>query len=74
MKKKKMKKWIPKNTMYCYKFIGLLPGGFGHRIKTCPWYRYGDEDVRECKYLGFRGYDFCLYDQCKICDEHLPKE
>lgn len=77
MKKKKMKKWIPKNTEYCYEFLSPIIENChirGYNIKPCPWYKFHDEDIRECRYLGFKGFDACLYDQCKICDKHRPKE
>ena len=83
MKKRAMKKWIPKNTIYCYKQLtkddicNFMKGSF-ISIKICPWYkvvkRY-DKEYNEyyneafCKYCGKSDVG-CLDDQCKICGEH----
>ena len=45
-----MKKWIPKNTEYCYEFLSpIIENGHirGYNIKPCPWYKFHDEDIRE---------------------------
>lgn len=80
MKKRQMKKWIPKDTDYCYDNSGL-----------CKWYQYlgqrnykytenGEEKieivpVKGCMYLGLNDFDsddlLILHDQCKECGEHL---
>lgn len=39
MKKRAMKKWIPKNTMYCYKIIRRNSDG-SFKIIPCPWFKY----------------------------------
>ena len=40
----------------------------GYLIKPCKYYR---STVKTggvaCTYTGFYGFDFCLYDRCKIC-------
>lgn len=40
----------------------------GYWIKPCRYYR-GTKKTGgvACIYVGFYGFDFCLYDQCKIC-------
>ena len=40
-------------------------------IKTCPYYRWTKRTKGiACTYVGFMGFDFGLYDQCKICGEN----
>lgn len=48
----------------------------GYWIKSCKYYRNISENNRACLYTGFVGFDFCLYDQCKICGvkEHSDNE
>lgn len=43
-------------------------------IKTCKYYRSTKNTGGiACAYSGFYGFDFALYDQCKICSENLGK-
>ena len=82
MKKRAMKKWIPKDTPYCYERLtrddvcDFMKGGF-ISTKICRWYKvvkkydneYGEYyNEAYCKYCGES--DICLDDQCKICGEH----
>ena len=73
MKKRAMKKWIPKNTHYCYKInYGklkqyMIEKRIGIPVIRCKWYEWLPNDNNGCKYVGFKGFDLCLYDQCKIC-------
>ncbi len=40
----------------------------GHWINTCPYYRHTKKTGGiACTYVGFWGFDVCLYDSCKIC-------
>ena len=40
----------------------------GYWIKTCKYYRSTPKTGGiACTYVGYYGFDFCLYDQCKIC-------
>lgn len=40
----------------------------GYWTKPCPYYRSTHKTGgRACTYLGYYGWDACLYDQCKIC-------
>jgi hypothetical protein len=40
----------------------------GYWIKTCKYYRSTPETKGvACTYIGYMGFDPCLYDQCKIC-------
>lgn len=63
---------IPKGT-YCYVYDEernakepCTDGGYW--IKTCEYYRSTPETKGiACTYTGHFGFDFCLYDQCKIC-------
>ena len=37
-------------------------------IKTCPYFRSTTKTGGiGCTFIGFYGFDFCLYDECKIC-------
>lgn len=70
MKKRAMKKYIPKNTYYCYKFLGTLPNKFGYRTRGCKWHteKFDKElncEQEYCKYLN-RFLD--IQDWCKDCE------
>lgn len=71
MKKRAMKKWIPKNTLYCYEFVSLNENGYGYKVKPCKWFkRVCDKETGEkvawCLYT--RCVDgMLLSDQCKEC-------
>lgn len=40
----------------------------GYWVKHCKYYRSTPETKGiACTYIGYMGYDPCLYDQCKIC-------
>lgn len=88
MKKRAMKKWIPKDTIYCYNYDKHRKYNiydFTIPVKVCPWYKVTkkyDKKYNEyynetfCRYCNEGDeYDVgCLYDECKICGEHEPKE
>lgn len=63
---------IPKGQ-YCYiideerNLNEPCPDG-GYWIKICPYFRSNNKGGVACTYTGFYGFDFCLYDQCKICN------
>jgi len=43
----------------------------GYYIKTCKYYRSTPKTKGiACTYTGYYGFDFGLYDQCKICGEN----
>lgn len=68
MKKRTMKKWIPKDTCYCYE----LKDG---KYTTCKWLRFNknknSQEDGYCKYLGtgdwFEDGTMLLWDSCKEC-------
>ena len=66
---------IPKGQ-YCYVWdeernINEPCTDGGYWIKTCKYYRSTLKTGGvACTYTGFFGFDFCLYDQCKICGEN----
>lgn len=79
MKKRAMKKWIPKNTSYCYETIGFVKQNGTDlplfQVKYCPWYeskmKYDkkyQEHYREshCRYTGITDI-ILLNDSCKVC-------
>ena len=59
--------------MYCYEYDEerntkepCTDGGYW--IKTCKYYRSTPKTGGvACTYVGYMGFDSCLYDQCKIC-------
>ncbi len=64
---------IPEGV-YCYSFDKEknakepLKGGFW--IEQCKYFRSTKNGTGiACTYCGFYGFDFCLYDRCKICGE-----
>lgn len=73
MKKRVMKKWIPKNTDYCYKAIGVRKDGKGIKVVYCRNLifkgiktftgEYNGEPYEEhipvykCRYTGLRNVD-----------------
>lgn len=69
---KRNKKIIPKG-MYCYEYDGTEgvsnDGLHWYGINRCKYYR-DMKRINACTYLGYIGFDYCLYDQCKICDEN----
>ena len=82
MKKRAMKKWIPKNTCYCY----------GNKLVSCKWHKslginilnketceYAelcdtchncDCKITKCEYLNYTDFEeeTHLWDQCKECN------
>jgi len=61
---------------YCYKIdeekSKSRPLSEGYEIQLCPYYRKTKNgDNCGCVYIGFWGYDSCLWDQCKICGENV---
>jgi len=58
--------------MYCYEWDKERnekePLENGYWTKTCKYYRSTPKTKgMACTYIGYYGFDFCLYDQCKIC-------
>ena len=42
----------------------------GHWVRYCPYFRWTRENRgMGCTYTGYYGFDLCLYDSCKICNE-----
>lgn len=104
MKKRVMKKWIPKDTIYCNgckwrkyiktRFLHKNPEELKvHSLKNVVFERceYADEcegkcwtneqtrcytEVWRCEYMGYTDYDqdSLLWDGCKECGVHMPKE
>jgi hypothetical protein len=79
MKKRAMKKWIPENTIYCYKTTGYVPQSEGKlpylKVEYCPWYR--SKVKYDAKYKEYYRESYCRYtgitdiillnDCCKVC-------
>lgn len=65
---------------YCYSLDNELNanepcGDGGYWIKTCKYYRSTAKTKGiACTYIGYFGFDPCLYDQCKICGENEDYE
>jgi len=57
---------IPKDTPYCYNIIDV--NGPNIKVKVCPYFDTYKPDHSICYCVGFMGFDFCHYDQVKICD------
>lgn len=59
------------NGMYCYEYDeerNSKEPTNGYYIKPCKYYRSTTETGGiACTYLGYMGFDPCLYDSCKIC-------
>ncbi len=57
--------------MYCYEYDeerNAKNPTDGYWIKTCKYYRSTPKTKGvACTYVGYIGFDPCLYDQCKIC-------
>lgn len=69
---KRNKSIIPKGH-YCYtpiEFPSEKNNGI-YKIKPCKYYRSVTKYIKSCTYEGYIGYDMCLWDQCKICNENL---
>jgi hypothetical protein len=64
---------------YCYNFddernkTNTQPGS--HYIKNCPYYKHMYDGINTgCSYLGFVGFEPCLWDQCKMCSENIESD
>ncbi len=61
---------IPRG-MYCYerdKERNIKEPIDGYWIKPCKYYRSTEKTGGiACTYVGYNGFDPCLYDSCKIC-------
>lgn len=74
MKKRAMKKWIPKNPCYCYNIIGKDVDGSA-KINICKWHRVDKKHYNQengyCIYLGKGDWQesgtSLLWDKCKEC-------
>jgi len=59
---------IPKGV-YCYEYD---KSHSNNNINICKYFRSTNTGKgTACTYVGYFGYDFSLYDQCKICGENL---
>lgn len=64
------------NGMYCYeidedKNKNVPRENGGYWIKTCKYHRSTNKTGGvACTYVGYFGFDLCLYDQCKICGKN----
>lgn len=62
---------IPNDTPYCYLWDEEKNNRNpidGYWIKPCKYYRTTPKTKGvACTYVGYFGFDPCLYDQCKIC-------
>ena len=86
MKKRAMKKWIPKETGCCYGHLVKVKGSWGLKyVGHCKWRKlrkhidkeYGTEKEWYCAYLGkFDDELECglLWDACKECGEHYETD
>lgn len=74
MKKRAMKKWIPKNECYCY---NLVKKKGKVKIEVCKWYRlsekHGEQENGYCLYLKKGDWESegvsLLFDLVKECGE-----
>ena len=74
MKKRAMKKWIPKNQCYCYTITGKSRDG-KLKTETCKWHKFNkNHDKQEngyCSYLNKGDWQengtSLLWDRCKEC-------
>lgn len=63
------------NGMYCYEYDEERNAkepceDGGYWVKTCKYYRNTPKTKGvACTYVGYMGFDPCLYDKCKICGE-----
>ena len=63
--------------MYCYEYddernATKADNDYGYYIKPCKYYRSTPKTKGvACTYMGYFGFDPCLYDQCKICSENM---
>ena len=88
MKKRAMKKWIPKQTCYCYDHLTRAktdkPGVLRY-VGHCKWRQlrrrideeYGTEKEWYCAYLGKYDDEIdvgLLWDACKECGEHYETD
>ena len=77
MKKRSMKKWIPKGTPYCYAALKPIKGSHGVRyVGHCPWRvirTRTDENRTHKEYFCLYTGEFdqgLLWDAVKECGEH----
>jgi len=60
--------------MYCYEYDeerNKKEPTEGYWIKPCKYYRSMKKQCYAgCTYLAIIGFDVCLGDQCKLCDEN----
>ncbi|EQC1535639.1 hypothetical protein ACY1J9_001470 [Clostridium botulinum] len=68
MKKRAMKKWIPKHTLYCYEYKN-------NKLTPCKWYsknpNKNSQECGYCKYLNCGDWQengtLLLFDMVKEC-------
>lgn len=71
MKRRAMKKWIPKSTIYCYKYDSNK-----ELFETCKWWVRNPNKPNQCngycRYLKQGDWEFeyasLLWDKCKECN------
>jgi len=61
---------------YCYTWIETpsKENNFVGKTSVCPYYKYHNNDIRECEFCGYKGLDLILLDQCKICNTNYRDE
>lgn len=69
---------IPKG-LYCYsvteeelKRVHSPDWNGTYNITPCPYFGCMRDHKAACFYMGFIGWDPCLWDQCKICGKNYP--
>ena len=65
---------IPKGV-YCYVLDDRRnekePLKNGYWVKRCKYYRFTQKTGGiACTYIGYYGFDPCLYDECKMCGQN----
>lgn len=69
MKKRTFKKWIPKDTIYCY-----YDGKYHGRSGDCKFYTENKNAIDEQREHGWFNEGYCkmlnveIFDRCKACD------
>jgi hypothetical protein len=49
--------------------------GDGYPVRECKYYRMTPSTKGiACIYIGYYGFDPCLYDACKICGENYGED
>ncbi|BBW98874.1 hypothetical protein [Geobacillus subterraneus] len=71
--KRLSKKWIPKNTDYCYEVVGREENGC-LKTKTCPYYKRKGTNLVYCEYTNVSSdEDVLLLDFVKTCGVNMDE-